>query len=388
MIYLDNAATTEIDPRVLDEMMPYLKLNFGNPGSAHSWGRIAAEAVSTARQRVADFLNCSPEHVVFTSGGSESNNTVLSHYDDMPVIISATEHDSIMHRMVLDKAKQVLTADVDKYGVCDANSVKTEIALSMGCYNKIPGLVSVMYANNEVPAVNPVKEIAEMCHAMKIKFHTDCVQAAGFYDLDMQDIGCDFASISSHKIHGPKGVGALYVRNPDIMKPLIYGGLAQEYGLRGGTENVPGIVGFGKACEIAKSELKKNVDSVLKQKLLFLILLEKYANANGIKYYCNGDMNIGDSGKVLSITIPGVDAQTLSLMLDTKGVLVSTGSACRSHETSPSRTLNAIGLSFEDARSTIRVSFSGGVGELSSESIDFAAKSIIKCAYILKNNLL
>lgn len=354
MIYLDNAATTQISPEVREAMMPYLLDEFGNPGTPYSLGRRAAEAVGHAREQVAGLFNCKPEQIIFTSGGSEANNLVLNSFETK--IVSQNEHDSLYKRAVASKcATDTKLAMVNTNGICTPDAVMEAISRSLVSHYHLPGVVSVMYANNEISAVNPVAEIADMCHKMKIRFHTDCVQAAGYYDIDVDKLDCDFASISSHKIHGPKGVGALFARDPKVIKPIIIGGENQEFGKRGGTENVAGIVGFGAACEIVKnniSEIQTDID--FQRNALRAMLLEDFKR-NGMEIMFNGDTG---TGKILSVTIPGVDAQVLQMALDTKDIFVGTGSACRSKYVDVSRVLMNSGIPYESVRSTIRISFS------------------------------
>ena len=379
MIYLDNAATTRMAPEVLNAMMPYLTDEYGNAGTLYSIGRSAA----TAMNKVAALFGCEPEHVIFTSGGSESNNMVfkglrhrLLQSGKTHIIVSAIEHDSVL------RAAESLTKDgfyitylkPDSDGCISVSRLEKAI-------QEDTGLVSIMFVNNEMGAVNDIKEIGQLCRARSILFHTDCVQASGQFPLDVDGNCIDFASVSSHKIHGPKGVGALYVREKDIL-PLVCGGSEQEYGLRGGTENIPGIVGFGTACDIATENIRESMIriSVLKQK--FYTQLMGKLRSNGINCQCvhvNGRRVI-DSGKVLSLRFDGVDAETLLIMLDTSGVCVSAGSACTSHEKQPSHVITAMGLSSEQARSTIRFSFSkyNTVNEMVS-----AAQILASCLFSL-----
>lgn len=270
MIYLDNAATTQIDKRVLDAMMPYLTTQYGNAGTLYKFGRSAGEAVKQARAQVAEFLNAKPEQILFTSGGSEANSLVfqglkeyLKSIGKTHILVSAIEHDSVLkaaHSLIKDEFYiEYLPAHSD--GKVFAQSVEDAITSKTG-------LVSVMYVNNETGAVNPIEEIGTICMKRGILFHADCVQAAGCHPIDVEKIGCDFLSISSHKIHGPKGVGALFAKEKSMLAPIIFGGAEQEFGLRGGTENVAGIVGFGMACEISTKSLHEDCIwvSTLKQR--------------------------------------------------------------------------------------------------------------------------
>ena len=363
MIYLDNAATTRIDPQVLEAMMPYLTGQYGNPGTLYKLGMQARKAVENARKQVADFIGAKPEQIIFTSGGTEANNLVflgtadyLKDIGKPGIIASRYEHDSVIrsaYRLNVRHGFGVTYFYPDHEGHVNPSEVE-----SKGFGDT--GLISVMYVNNETGSENDIQEIANVCKKKGVLFHTDCVQAAGCYPIDVVEIGCDFLSISSHKIHGPKGVGALYVKDPTILSPLIVGGKSQEFGLRGGTENVAGIVGFGKACELAKQNLHttQNHCSILKQ-LFYNHLIEDMANI-GLPpdiVHINGEQII-KHGKTLNLRFDGVDAETLLLMLSTKGVCVSAGSACTSHESQPSHVLTAMGLSPDEARSSVRISFS------------------------------
>lgn len=356
MIYLDNAATTRIHPDVLDAMMPYLKGEYGNPGGLYALGRRANTAVSKARKQVAKFLNAAPDQIIFTSGGSEANNLVfqglketLKRVGKTHILVSAIEHDS-----VLKSANSLIKDGFDvelippRHG---AASIDPETVHQM--IRPDTGLVSVMYVNNETGDVSDVPSIAALCHTHGVLLHTDCVQAAGYLTLDTQGFCCDFLSISSHKIHGPKGMGALYAFDPSLLTPLIFGGSSQEFGLRGGTENVAGIVGFGAACELAHKissspyTLRCCCGDYLAEKLI-----QKLRGC-----HINGDQEIHKQ-KILNMRFDGVDAQTLLLMLDSYQICASAGSACCSLENAASHVLKAIGLSDEEARSSVRFSFS------------------------------
>lgn len=387
MIYLDNAATTKVAPEVLEAMMPYLTDEYGNAGSTYKFGRTAKTAIQKARAQVAKLFNCSPDNVIFTSGGSESNNMVfqglrhkLMEAGKKHLVVSAIEHDSVL------KAAEMLTKDgfyityvaPDKDGYIRPRVVSEAIT-------EETGLVSVMYVNNEIGTVNDIKELGAICRQKNVLFHTDCVQAAGQYTIDVNECCIDFASISSHKIHGAKGIGALYVRNPDI-QPLICGGSEQEHGLRGGTENVSGIVGFGKAAELTLEHLRVDMieASVLKQQF-YMRLHDTFKEAGGDidTIHVNGHP-IVEPGKILNIRIDGVDAETLLLMLDARDICISAGSACRSHEANPSHVLKAMGLTDDESRSSIRISFSRYNTE---DEVFEVAEKIALCARALQEEL-
>lgn len=383
MIYLDNAATTQIDPEVLEAMMPYLTNEYGNPGSLYSCGRKAREAVENARQQVAAFLNAEPEQIIFTSGGTEANNmvfTITQHLLEKSgrkrVAFTAIEHDSVIKAARRMKIKHGF--DVTKIPVNTAGSA-SHMAISDYYINDSMGLISMMFSNNEIGAFNLVHMISEKCHEHGILFHTDCVQAAGYNVLDVKRIGCDYLTISSHKIHGPKGVGALFVKNPRDVEPMILGGANQEFGLRGGTENVAGIVGFGKACEISKQNHSEIVTKIVDLRCEFVCEFMNRMKAHGIdnRVSVNGDVY---SGKTINLRVDGIEAETLLLMLDGLGICISSGSACNSRESVPSHVLKAIGLSDEQAASSFRISFSKMNTE---EEVKTAAQTIADCINIL-----
>lgn len=372
MIYLDNAATTKINNEVLDTMMPYLKENYGNAGTLYSLGRKSAQAILRAREYAANFIGASTDDILFTSGGSESNNLVFSGLEAFlksigkkRIVISSVEHDSVIHsveKMCIKSGFYSTYLSVDKK--CRVNIEELKELVSR--YDDI-GLLSVMYVNNETGAVNDIIEIGKICKENGIFFHTDCVQAAGFNEIDVKKIGCDFLTVSGHKIHAPKGTGLLYVKDLNEMKknlvPMISGGVSQEFGLRGGTENVAGIVGFGEACRIAKINMNKNRTAIVKMKKEFLLhlcqTLDTYGmfdttlNSNWVHLNAYAEQS-----KVINLRFDNIDAQTLVLALDNRGVSVSAGSACRTQNSEPSRVLTQIGLTADEARESIRVSFS------------------------------
>lgn len=385
MIYFDNAATTQMDEQVLEAMMPYLTTEYGNAGTLYKFGRAANEAVQKARAQVAALINAEPEQIIFTSGGSEANSLVfgglkdyLKHIGKTHILVSAIEHESVL------RAAESLIKDgfyveyllPHRDGTVSAQDVESAITPETG-------LISVMYANNETGAINPVNEIGAICMKRGILFHTDCVQAAGCHPIDVEKIGCDFLSVSSHKIHGPKGVGALFARDKSVLTPIIFGGAEQEFGLRAGTENVAGIVGLGAACEISAKCLHEDCAwvSTLKQRFYMALIEALRKNAHEDIVRVNGP-SILAPGKALNLCLRGVDGQTLLLMLDGKDICISAGSACNSHETKPSHVLTAMGLTEDEARSSVRISFS----RMNTEGEIVAAANIIaSCIEILAN---
>lgn len=390
MIYLDNAATTKLSPGVFAAMAPYLQEEYGNAGSIYSLGRRAAEAITAARKQVADLIGAKPEQIIFTSGGTEANNLAIlgtKHYlgkvCKKHIITSSVEHSSVLNAVKslhCDNEECIKDEFYISYLPVNKDGV-VSIENFIGSLQDNTGLVSVMCVNNELGTRNPVIQLGDICRQKNILFHTDCVQAAGSYTLDNISKHCDFLSISSHKIHGPKGVGALYVRNAEYLSPIINGGSEQEFGLRGGTENVAGIVGFGKACELAMEDLSENIRITTNYKQCFYNVLRKklYDNnlynvmkLNGLPPEC--------PGRILSLTFNGVDAETLVLMMDAKEICISAGSACHSHESKPSHVLTALGLSEEEARSTVRISFSE-FNEMCE--VEKAAKLLADCVQVL-----
>lgn len=360
MIYLDNAATTKVDPDVFTAMLPYLTDHYGNPSTMYALGREAKAAVEKARCQVAQFINADPSQIIFTSGGTEGNNMVfqmaegymrargLSH-----VAVSEIEHKSVL------RAAEKLCDDNDwelSYINCSQNLGYAKLIAVEKAMFTHTGLVSVMHTNNETGLSNKdLKSIAELCHEKGVLFHTDCVQAAGCQKIDVQEIGCDFATISSHKIHGPKGVGAIYIKDKTLFDPMILGGYDQEFGMRGGTENVPGIVGLGEACDILNKwpvDISKrfNMYRIAFSGVLFEMLKECGVSVGSVK--------LGGAGKVIMLTVDGVDAQSMILMLEGSCLCVSAGSACNTQDNIPSYVLKSLGMTDDQARSTLRISFS------------------------------
>lgn len=386
MIYLDNAATTQIDSQVLDAMMPYLTEQYGNAGTLYGLGRRAREAVEEARKNVAKLIGAEPEQIIFTSGGTEGNNMVFSmmskhlkQQDKNRIVVSSIEHDSVLkaaRNLSNVQNFEVTELPVDHQGNISLGDLKYELSQNTG-------FVSVMYVNNEISVMNPVELIARMAHKAGALFHTDCVQALACRPINVKRIDCDFATISSHKIHGPKGVGAIYIKDKSLFEPMIVGGAGQEFGMRGGTENVAGIVGFGKACELLldidrieeaahTEKLKSSFSKGLFEEL------EKAGYENSVKL--NGGYSLYGT-KSLNFRAEDVDAESLILMLDSAGICISAGSACNSREQVPSHVLKAIGLSDEAARSSFRVSFSKMNNLL---EVEIAGRVIAECIITLR----
>lgn len=388
MIYLDNAATTKISDEVLSEMLPYLTDLYGNAGAMYRLGLESNKAISLARERVARFIKCRPEQVVFTSGGTESNNMAMRglvqrcvSQGKNHIITSSTEHDSILN--LLSQLKKEYDISISyvfpdrNTGVITADAVERLITPETG-------LVSIMAVNNEMGTINEIEQIGKMLMEREILYHTDCVQAAGSIDIDVERFNCDFLSLSGHKIHAPKGVGAVYMRDFNI-SPLICGGASQENGMRGGTENVASIVAFGKACENQNLRLEESTDNYKKMRLVFEKTLTDELSKYGIKKIMTiNNENFITCNKIVSVRFDNVDAQTLVLFADSKNLCISAGSACKNHENEPNQTLLAFGLNEKQSRETVRVSFSELLKE---EDASDAAKIIAWCVNCITNNL-
>jgi len=344
-IYLDNAATTIIDPEVVEAMQPYVEERYGNPETVYQLGREAHSAVEEARHRIAEQLGCFDDEVYFTSGGTESNNWAIKGIRATGRIVSAVEHASVLEPakwMCMNAPYYEVT--VDEYGMVRLDELETE--LKTGKY----ALVSIQYANNEVGTIQPVKEIATLCQKYKALFHCDAVQAFGKVAFDVDDMGFDMASLSAHKIHGPMGVGALYVRRGTPLEPLMHGG-GQERGMRSGTLAVHQIVGFGKAVEIAGVSIKRDMPGIFE-------IVE--ATAKDMALSLNARRNGHPTQRlpnILNVTIPGLDMSLACGLLSSKyGICVSSGSACHTRSRM-SHVLWAMGRKSE-THSALRISLS------------------------------
>lgn len=354
-IYLDYNATTPLDPRVLDAMMPYFKDGFGNPSSIHSFGMRGKGALDRAREQVAGLIGASPREIFFTSGGSESNNYAIKgaacglEKRGNHLITTSVEHESVLEafRFLEKTGFRVTYLGVDASGAIDLDELRDTISDETI-------LVSCIFANNETGTVMPIAEIARIVKEKGAIFHMDAVQAAGKIDIDTDVIPADLLTVSAHKFYGSKGAGALYVRdgvNKRIpLRPLIHGG-GQERGSRSGTENVPAIAGMGMASEIALREMKEDERRI--RPLRDRLWESLSASIAGIRL--NGDMD-GLLWNTLNVLIDGVSGDSLSMALDLEGLAVSTGSACSEGKVDPSHVLMAMGLSREEASSSVRFS--------------------------------
>ena len=348
MIYLDNAASTQIHNDVLNSMLPYLKEQYGNPSSIHRYGRLTRKAIHKARKQIASLINADPAEILITSGGTESNNTALvgisSQFPDSQIITSSIEHDAILEpcKKLNSKGFQVNYLPVDKFGMIDTSDLENIIS-------KKTSLVSVMFGNNEVGTIQPISEIAKLCHENEIIFHTDAVQAVGKIPIDVKELGTDLLSISSHKLHGPKGIGALYIRDGVKIDPIILGG-GQEFRLRSGTENVASIVGFGKACEIAQNHLIEN--NLLIKKLQNLLIVRILDEIPEVTFNGHSESRLSNN---THFTFLGVNGEDLIIKLDEYGIAASTGSACSVNTQKASHVLESMGFSLEQITGSLRL---------------------------------
>lgn len=348
MIYLDNAASTQIHEDVLEAMLPYLKEQYGNPSSIHRYGRLANKAIEKARKQIAMLINADSSEILLTSGGTESNNTALYGIAEKKphsqIITSSIEHDAILEpcKKLAKDGFDVIYLPVDNRGVVDLSVLKNSLSDNT-C------LVSIMFGNNEIGTIEPIAQIAQLCNEQNIPFHTDAVQAVGKIPIDVKKLGIDLLSISSHKINGPKGIGALYIRKGIDINPIILGG-GQEHGLRSGTENVANIVGFGKACELARLNLSDNIFHMkkLRDDLVAKILRE----IPGVILNGHAENRLPNNAH---FTFLGVAGEDLIIKLDEYGIAASTGSACSVHTQKASHVLQAMGFSHEQITGSLRL---------------------------------
>lgn len=355
VIYMDNAATTATRPEVLEAMLPYFTEHYGNPSSIHGVGRDARRAVEAARRQVASAIGAEPREIYFTAGGSESDNWAIrcaaaaNEKKGRHIITSAIEHHAVLHtcEYMEKNGYEVTYLPVDGDGLVSPKDVKSAIRPDTV-------LVSIMAANNEIGALQPIAEIGEIARAAGVLFHTDAVQAVGAVPVDVNGWKADMLSLSAHKFHGPKGVGALYIRKGVRIGNLIFGG-AQERGLRAGTENLPGIVGLGKAIELAAAELPEYAARMtrLRDRLINGILAE----IPDVRL--NGHRTLRLPGNV-NVSVRYVEGEALLMRLDLAGIEGSSGSACTSGSLDPSHVLLAIGLPHEIAHGSLRLSLGSG----------------------------
>lgn len=367
-VYMDYAATTYVKPEVLNEMMPYFTEKFGNPSSFYALSRETNRAVSTARESVAKGLNCESNEVYFTAGGSESDNWAIkgiayAHKNKgNHIITSKVEHHAVLHTCeYLEKnGYEVTYLDVDENGFVNVEDLENAIT------DKTI-LVSIMFANNEIGTIQPIKEIGTICRERKIFFHTDAVQVVGNIAIDVKELNIDLLSLSAHKIYGPKGIGALYIRKGVKIDNLIHGG-GQERARRAGTENIAAVVGLGKAMEIAVENLDAHAKKMtaLRDRLIKGLLTIPHSNLNGPE----GDLRLPNNA---NIGFEFIEGESILLSLDFKGVCASSGSACTSGSLDPSHVLLSIGLPHERAHGSLRLTLGEGTTE---EEVDYVIEVV------------
>ena len=378
IVYADNSATTKIHPDVISEMLPYLQENFGNPSSMYKLGRTSKKAIANARTQLAELLSCSANEIYFTSCGSESINwalkgaaKIIKAKGKKHIITSMFEHHAVLHTMdsLKDQGFEITYLKPDENGIISPENLENAITQNTG-------LVSIMYVNNEIGSIQPIKELCKIAKRSDILFHTDAVQATAQIPIDVKDLNVDFLSLSGHKFGAPKGIGALYCKKGIKLKSYIDGG-AQENGKRAGTENTAFIVGLGKAAEIANNIMQEKHDKVkkLRDKLLSSLLEIPDSRLNGnLENRIYGNINIG---------FKGIEGEALVLMLDVKyGICVSTGSACTSGFTTASHVLTSIDVPEEYAKSSIRITLGMDNTE---EEIEYIANALKETISLLRS---
>ncbi len=375
-VYLDNAATTALSPKVLEKMMPYLTDTYGNASSPHSFGQVARIGVEHAREQVARAINADPSEIVFTGCGTESDNTVLFGVAERyakkgdHIITTNVEHHAILHSCAALEKKgiKVTYLPVDKDGLVTPEQVRDAIT------DKTI-LVSVMFANNEVGTIMPIPEIAAVCHEKGVLFHTDAVQAAGHIPIDVKAMGIDMLSISGHKFHGPKGVGVLYERKGIRLPSYIIGG-EQEKGRRAGTENVAGIVGLGEALELAVTNMSETSARMTRMRDRLIDGIE--ATIPEVKLNGHRTKRLPNN---VNFSIKYIEGESILLMLDMAGIAASSGSACTSGSLDPSHVLLALGLTHEVAHGSVRMTLGD---DTTDEDIDYVLETLPKVAHRLR----
>lgn len=377
IIYFDHAATTPVKQEVLKEMMPYFSSEFGNPSSMYTLGRSAKRAKEEARKKVAKILNCNPDEVYFTACGSESDNLAIkgiayaNRYKGNHIITSKIEHPAVLNtcKTLEKEGYRVTYLNVNKNGFINLEELRNSIT-----NNTI--LITIMFANNEIGTIEPIYEIGRIAKMYNIIFHTDAVQAVGNIKIDVKKMGIDSLSMSAHKFYGPKGVGALYIKNGINFKKIQDGG-HQEKDKRAGTENVPGIVGLGKAINLAYS----NIDDYNRKLTSLRNYCIKEVKEKIPDVKINGDMQYRLPGNI-NISFSGIDGEDLLLNLDEKGICASAGSACSSGSKEASHVLTAIGLPEDLSKGTLRITLGN---ENTKEDIDYLVKCLVECVGRLRN---
>lgn len=376
-IYADNAATTPISESVFNAMLPYMKNQFGNPSSLYKLGRDSQAAVEKAREKCADALGCNREEIIFTSGGTESDNWAirsaaekLSKKGKNHIITSAFEHHAVLHTCaeLEKKGFSVTYLPVSKDGFIDPLQVTEAIT-------EKTSLVTIMYANNEIGTIQPINEIGMVCREKGVLFHTDAVQAVGHIPINLSELNVDMLSVSGHKLHAQKGIGLLYVKKGTALPNLLFGG-GQERGKRPGTENVPGIVGLGTALSEAVKDIPQKNEriSAIRNKIVDGLLKIEGSRLNGgLQNRLSGNINV---------SFLGVEGEALLLLLDSKGICASSGSACTSGSLDPSHVLLSLGLPYEVAHGSLRLSLGDDITE---NDDDYIISSVTEVVSKLRN---
>jgi cysteine desulfurase len=366
-IYMDHSATTPVDPLVVDAMLPFFTETFGNASSLHSFGTEAAEALSGARKQVADAIGALPEEIIFTSGGTESDNLAIRgvvpfNAGKKHIITSVIEHPAVLNTCAFleSQGHEVTYVPVDADGIVDAGKLEASIK-----ENTV--LISIMHANNEVGTIQPIEKISGIAKEHNIYFHTDAVQSVGKITVNVDDLGVDMLSISSHKIHGPKGVGVLYVRKGTNISPIVFGG-NHEKGMRSGTENISGIVGFARAMEIAVKRLETDSEHMTKMRdSLISRVFDTIADVR-----LNGHPSVRLPNNV-NMSFKYVEGESMLMMLDMQGVAVSTGSACSSKSLKASHVLSSLEIEDDFIHGSLRISLGRGN---TMEDIDYVVNAL------------
>ena len=376
-VYMDYSATTYVKPEVLEEMIPYFTEKFGNPSSFYDISRTTSRAITEAREKVAKGLNSEPNEIYFTGGGSESDNWAIkgiaSAYKNKGnhIITTKIEHHAVLHtcEFLEKQGYEVTYLDVNEEGFIDIEELKN-------AFTDKTILVSIMFANNEIGTIQPVKEIGAICKERGVLFHTDAVQAVGHVEIDVKDMNIDLLSLAGHKIYGPKGIGALYIRKGVRIHNLIHGG-GQERNRRAGTENIPAIVGLGKAMELATSNIKENAERLtkLRDRLMDGLLEIPYSKLNGPR----GDKRLPGN---VNVCFEFIEGESILLSLDFEGVCASSGSACTSGSLDPSHVLLAIGRPHEIAHGSLRLSLGDGSTD---EDVDYVLEVVPPIIQRLRN---
>ena len=368
-VYLDNAATTQTDPKVFEAMIPYFTKEFGNPSSFHSKGLEALKILNNSRKKISKILNCEPEEIIFTGSGTESDNLAILGYarknqkKGKHIITTKIEHHAVLDsfQKLEKEGFQVTYLDVDSEGFINIKDIEKSI-------NKDTILISIIYANNEIGVIQNISEISKLCKKKKIIFHTDACQAANYLDIDVKNLGIDMMTLNGSKIYGPKGIGILYKKKNIEIEPIIHGG-GQEFGIRSGTENIANIVGFTKALEISQKNKKKESKKLTSLRNFMIKELLKIEDTK-----LNGPLKDRLPNNV-NVSFLNIEGESIILRLNEKEIFAATGSACSSKNLDPSHVILALGMPHEIAHSSIRFSFGN---HTTKKQIEYTLKSLKK----------